>query len=116
VRRAQLEPLLGAQTWTATLYELAPGEATAAYHYAWCREEWALVLSGAPTLRHADGEDVLRASDIVRFPEGPIGAHRLLNDSSEEAVRLITFSTPTGPAAMRSRSSPLGWVARRSRF
>ncbi len=38
-RRVQLGPLLGTQTWTATLYELAPGEATAAYHYEWCREE-----------------------------------------------------------------------------
>ena len=52
---------LGAQTWTATLYELAPGDATGAYHYDWCREEWALVVSGAPTLRHADGQTGRRA-------------------------------------------------------
>src|SRR3954470_18398665 len=39
IRKATLGPRLGAQTWTATLYELAPGEATAAYHYEWCREE-----------------------------------------------------------------------------
>jgi uncharacterized cupin superfamily protein len=95
VPRAQLGSPLGARTWTAALYELAPGEATAAYHYEWCREEWALVLGGAPTLRHADGEDVLRSSDILCFPEGPAGAHRLLNDS-EDAVRVIVFSTPTG--------------------
>ena len=95
VRRARLGPLLGTQTWTATLYELAPGEATAAYHYEWCREEWALVLSGAPTLRHVDGEDVLGSGDIICFPEGPTGARRILNDS-EEAVRLIAFSTPAG--------------------
>jgi len=93
-RRVQLGPLLGAQTWTTMLYELAPGEATAAYHYEWCREEWALVLNGAPTLRHADGQDVLRAGDILCFPEGPTGAHRLLNDS-QKPVRLIVFSTPT---------------------
>ena len=28
-----LGPRLGAQTWTATLYDLAPGEATADYQY-----------------------------------------------------------------------------------
>jgi len=38
VRKSTLGPRLGAQTWTATLYELAPDEATAAYHYEWCRE------------------------------------------------------------------------------
>jgi uncharacterized cupin superfamily protein len=95
VRRAQLGALLGTQTWTPTLYELAPGEATGAYRYEWCREEWALVLSGASTLRHPDGEDVLASGDIVCFPEGPTGARRFLNES-EEAVRLVAFSTPAG--------------------
>jgi uncharacterized cupin superfamily protein len=92
--RATLGRRLGAQTWTATLYELAPGEATAAYHYEWCREEWALVVSGTPTLRHADGETMLSAGDICCFPQGPTGAHRLRNDS-EQPTRLIVFSTST---------------------
>ena len=92
VRKARLGPRLGAQTWTATLYELAPGEATAAYHYEWCREEWALVVSGAPTLRHADGQTMLSAGNVCCFPQGPTGAHRLRNDS-EEPARLIVFST-----------------------
>ena len=95
VRSTRLGPLLSAQTWAATLFELAPGDATAPYHYEWCREEWVLALSGAPTLRHPDGEDVLDPGDIVCFPEGPTGAHRLLNHS-KEAVRLIIFSTPHG--------------------
>jgi len=93
-RKATLGPRLGAQTWSATLYELAPGEATAAYHYEWCREEWALVVSGAPTLRHADGQTMLNAGDICCFPQRPTGAHRLRNDS-EESARLIVFSTST---------------------
>jgi uncharacterized cupin superfamily protein len=83
---------LGGRTWAATSYELAPGEYTAAYHYHWCREEWALVLAGSPTLRHADGETPLAAGDICCFPQGPAGAHRLGNDSDEPA-RLIVFST-----------------------
>jgi uncharacterized cupin superfamily protein len=87
-----LGPRLGARTWTATLYELAPGEATAAYHYEWCREEWALVVSGAPTLRHSDGQTRLSAGDICCFPQGPTGAHQLRNDS-EQPTRLTVFST-----------------------
>jgi uncharacterized cupin superfamily protein len=94
IRKASLGPRLGAQTWTATLYELASGQATAAYHYEWCREEWALVVSGAPTLRHADGQATLSAGDICCFPQGPTGAHRLCNDS-EGPARLIVFSTST---------------------
>ena len=94
VRGAQLGPLLGAQTWTATLHELGPGEPAAAYHYKWCREAWALVLGGAPTLRHADGQVALSPGDIVCFPQGPAGAHRLVNNT-DDVARLIVFSTDT---------------------
>lgn len=94
VRKAALARRLGARTWAATLYELALGEATAAYHYEWCREEWALVVDGAPTLRHAEGQTVLSAGDICCFPEGPTGAHQLRNERRQPA-RLVVFSTAT---------------------
>ena len=94
-RGMPLGPLLGAETWAATLYELAAGEAASRYHYEWCREQWALVLSGAPTLRHPDGEDVLRPGDTVCFPQGPTGAHQLRNDGDATA-RVVVFSTPAG--------------------
>lgn len=61
-------PRLDAQTWAATRFDLSQGDATGPYHYAWCREEWVLVLAGSPTLRHPDGEDELRAGDVVCFP------------------------------------------------
>ena len=92
VRKATLGPRLGAQTWAASLYELRPGEMTGPYHYEWCREEWALVVDGAPALRHADGQTPLSGGDICCFPEGPTGAHQLRNDS-EDMARMIVFST-----------------------
>jgi uncharacterized cupin superfamily protein len=92
--RGYLGARLGARTWEAVLYELAPGESTAPYHYEWCREEWALMLSGAATLRHPDGETTLTGGDITCFPQGPSGAHQLLN-TSESSARLIIFSTST---------------------
>jgi uncharacterized cupin superfamily protein len=94
IRKASLGPWLGAETWAATLYELGPGEATTAYHYTWCREEWALVISGAPTLRHADGQTMLSAGDICCFPQGPTGAHQLRNEH-QDVSRVIVFSTST---------------------
>jgi len=90
---------LHAQTWAPTLYELGPSEGTAPYHYDWCREHWALVLGGAPTLRHPGGQDVMAPGDIVCFPEGEAGAHQFLNHA-EEPARLMLCSTPLiGPSA-----------------
>jgi uncharacterized cupin superfamily protein len=96
-RKTELGPRLGAMALGATLFELDPAEGTAPYHYECGREEWVLVSSGTPTLRHPDGEDVLEAGDMVCFPEGPAGAHRLINRSGGLA-RLIMFSTMGLPA------------------
>jgi uncharacterized cupin superfamily protein len=97
IRSVQLGPLLGAVQLGATLCEVDPGEGTAPYHYEYGREEAVLILSGGPTLRHPDGEDRLEAGDLVCFPEGPTGAHRLLNRGNEPA-RLLFLSTTDLPA------------------
>jgi uncharacterized cupin superfamily protein len=94
-RDSELGLPLGGRTWVAAPHDLARGDATAPYHYSWCREEWTLVLDGTPTLRHPDGEDVLNAGELTCFSEGPAGAHQFVN-RGEDAARLITFSTPVG--------------------
>jgi uncharacterized cupin superfamily protein len=90
-------PLLGADRLDATVIDLAPGEGGKPYRYVYGREAWLLVLSGTPSLRHPHGEDLLRPSDLVCLPEGPAGAHRLLN-RSESAVRALQLSTTGLPA------------------
>ena len=77
--------------------DLDPGEGSEPYHYVYGREEWLLVLAGAPTLRHPQGEDQLEAGDLVCLPEGPAGAHRLLN-RGESVVRALFLSTTGLPA------------------
>jgi uncharacterized cupin superfamily protein len=94
-RGMRLGPVVGAQTFAANLLELAPGDAAAAYRYEWCREEWVLVLSGAPTLRHPGGENVLQPGDLLGFPQGPTGARQFINHSHDMA-RVVVFSTPAG--------------------
>jgi uncharacterized cupin superfamily protein len=89
------EAPLGGRTWSAARYELAPGEAAGPYHYEWCRENWALVLGGTPTLRHAEGETGLRAGDVCCFPQGPAGAHRLSN-AGQEPAEVVVFTSPIG--------------------
>jgi uncharacterized cupin superfamily protein len=96
-RAAMLGPALGAERLGATVLELDPGEGSAPYHYEYGREEWVLVLAGTPTLRHPAGEDELEAGDLVCFPEGPAGAHRLVNHG-DRVVRLVFFSTKGLPA------------------
>ena len=95
-RRARLGGALNAEMLGATLYELDPSEGTAPYHYEQGREEWLLVLAGRPTLRHPGGEDTLEPGDLVCFPEGPDGAHRVVNRGAD-ASRVLILSTQEVP-------------------
>jgi uncharacterized cupin superfamily protein len=95
----KLAPLLGAGPLLgATVYELAPGERNAPYHYEIGNEECLLVLTGTPTIRHPDGRDQLAVGDLVTFADGESGAHQLINESSEP-VRVLFFSTMHRPSA-----------------
>jgi uncharacterized cupin superfamily protein len=96
-RAANLGPLLGADRLDATVVDLDPGEGSEPYRYVYGREEWLLVLAGTPALRHPHGEDRLEAGDLVCLPEGPAGAHRLLN-RGESVVRALLLSTTGLPA------------------
>jgi uncharacterized cupin superfamily protein len=84
-------PELGAVNTGASGYLLPPGQAICPYHYEYGEEEWLLVLSGTPTLRHPDGTATLQPLDLVHFPEGPEGAHMVRNETDEE-VRVLMFS------------------------
>ncbi len=95
---AKLGKLLGAKESGISVYELPPGQAVCPYHYECGEEEWLLVLSGRPTVRHPDGEDVLDPWDVVCFPRGPEGAHGVRNET-EETVRVLMFSTVVLPTA-----------------
>ena len=79
VGHSRFGPQIGATAMGATVYELQEGQSICPYHYEYGCEEWAIVLRGRPTLRHPDGEDVLEPGDVVCFPEGPEGAHKLTN-------------------------------------
>ena len=49
------------------------------------------------TVRHPDGEDELEAGDLVCFPGGPDGAHKLTN-SGDGTARMLIVSTNNLPA------------------
>lgn len=95
---ARLGEALGAKESGATVFELAPGQAVCPYHYEVSEEEWLLVLAGNPTLRHPEGSERLSPWDVACFPRGPEGAHKIANETAENA-RVLMFSTVATPAA-----------------
>jgi uncharacterized cupin superfamily protein len=97
-RMFRFGPLLEAKQMGTSVYELPPGEAICPYHYEYAEEEWLIVLSGRPSVRHPDGTDELEPWDVVLFGTGPEGAHQVRNDSDEPA-RVLMFSTVMTPAA-----------------
>lgn len=90
-------PQLGAKETGASLYEVPSGQSVCPYHYEWAEEEWLLVLAGEPTLRDPQGEHELRPGDLVFFPIGPEGAHKVTNRTGA-TVRVLMFSTVRHPA------------------
>ena len=88
----RLGATLGAARTGLSIYELPPGQAISPYHYEEPEEEWLLVVSGMPTLRHPGGEEVLEPWDLVFFPPGPDGAH-LVRNNTDSTVRVAMFSS-----------------------
>ena len=82
----------------ASLWELPPGQSVCPYHYELGEEEWLLVLEGRPTLRTPDGEERLEPFDMVFFPTGPEGAHKVTNET-DSRVRVVMWSEVVFPTA-----------------
>ncbi len=87
---------LGSEELSLNLFEIPPGKSLCPYHYEYV-EEWLLVLDGVVTVRVPEGEEQLRRGDLVRFPSGPDGAHKVANQGQEPA-RLIMFSSTREPS------------------
>ena len=119
---ASIAPVIGGAMLAGKVYELPPGQSNTAYHYELSDEEWLIVLRGRPSVRHPAGEQELVPGDVVCFPTGPAGAHKVTN-RSEETARLAIVSTQRLPAVVvYPDSDKVGvytggdgeeWVARR---
>jgi uncharacterized cupin superfamily protein len=78
------------------IYDLEPGASSSPYHYEY-EEEWLLVVDGIVVVRTPDGERALARGEIVCFPVGPAGAHKVMN-RSEAPARTLMFSRARLPA------------------
>jgi uncharacterized cupin superfamily protein len=94
--RIEVAQALGSAETAMYVYDLAPGEASSPYHYEYA-EEWLLVVDGTVAVRTPDGEHTLSRGDLVRFPAGAEGAHKVMNRSDAPA-RTLLFSSARVPA------------------
>lgn len=109
----KLAPRLGGERIACNVFDLPQGAILCPYHYEYGQEEWLVVLTGTPTVRHPEGEDVLAAGDVVCFGEGPESAHQVRNDAAAPS-RLIIFNNAVEPnVAVYPDSDKIGvWPGR----
>jgi uncharacterized cupin superfamily protein len=94
--RIDIARALGSAETLMYIYDLSPGQVQSPYHYEY-NEEWLLVVEGSIVLRGADDEHTLDRGDLVCFPAGPTGAHKIMN-RSESPARTLMFSSSRVPA------------------
>jgi uncharacterized cupin superfamily protein len=94
--RIDVSGTVGSEATLMYIYDLAPGGSSSPYHYEY-EEEWLLVLDGSLVVRGPDGEQTLEHGDLVCFPAGPAGAHKVMN-RGESPARMMMFSSSRVPA------------------
>ena len=96
--RIDVAGAVGSSAILMFVYDLAPGQGSCPYHFEYA-EEWLLVVDGSVVVRAPDGEHTLEQGDIVCFPAGPAGAHKVMN-RSDSSARTLMFSSSRSPAVV----------------
>jgi uncharacterized cupin superfamily protein len=95
-RGAELGRRAEAERIGASLYELEPGNSICPYHWHAANEELCVVIAGVPMLRTPDGERELAPGEVVAFPAGEAGAHKIAG-SGDGPARILMVSEMNGP-------------------
>ena len=94
--RVDVARAVGSTAMLMFIYDLAPGASSSPYHYEY-DEEWLLIVDGSVVVRTPEGEHTLGPGDLVCFPPGAAGAHKVMNRGNEPA-RTLMFSSSRAPA------------------
>jgi uncharacterized cupin superfamily protein len=94
--RARLGRQSGSERLGMSLYELQPGFSRSARHFHYANEELLIVLSGHPLLITSNEERELAEGEVVAFPRGERGTHRVVNPG-DRPVRFLLFSEMRAP-------------------
>ena len=91
-----------------SIYEVPPGKAAYPYHYHLKDEETFYILRGEGLLRTPEGEQPVRAGDLIFFPAGSEGAHKLVNTGTETLTYIDFDVTHDLDAAVYPDSGKIG--------
>ena len=105
--RIDVARVLGSAATAMYIYDLSPGQSACPYHYEY-EEEWLLVVDGEIVLRMPDGERVLERGDLVCFPPGAAGAHKVTNRSDAPARTLMVSSSRVPAVSVYPDSGKIG--------
>jgi len=108
-RRSRIARQTGGEKLGASLFELTPGSSSFPLHVHHANEELLVVLAGTPTLRTLEGERELAPGEVVSFPTGRRGAHRVDN-RSDAPVRFLIVSTMISPEVNEYPDSDKIWA------
>ena len=89
--RRNFVPRGQAEGTLVTVYEVPPQKAAYPYHYHLKDEETYYILSGEGLLKTPEGEKRVSAGELLFFPAGSEGAHKLTNTSLTEMLVYIDF-------------------------
>jgi uncharacterized cupin superfamily protein len=106
-RAEEIGFMLGATKLGYWLGVLPPGSAFCPLHWHTREEELFVVWEGHPTLRGPRGDVRLRRGDVVAFPTGPRGAHKLLNETGEPCSVLMISNADPGDVCFYPDSDKL---------
>jgi len=87
---------VGGKDLIVRLFELPPGQRLCPYHYEYV-EEWLIVMVGEVKVRTPSGVETVAAGEVMCFPVGAEGAHKVYNDAAQPA-RIVMFSQDATPA------------------
>ena len=91
--RRKFVPFGSANHTHVCVYEIPPLKSAYPYHYHYKTEETFYILSGEGILRTPEGEKNVCAGELIFFPAGENGAHKLTNTSQTEKLVYIDFDS-----------------------
>lgn len=80
-----------AKNTVVSVYEIPPKKSAYPYHFHHCNEETFYILSGQGILKTPEGERTVSPGELLFFPAGPEGAHKLTNSSETENLVYLDF-------------------------
>lgn len=108
-QRAKIGSQAGAEKLGASVFDLKPGAASFPLHAHFANEELLMVLSGTPTLLTKEGEREIQTGEVVSFPAGEVGAHRIENRTSS-SLQFLIVSTMRSPEINAMLEDGTYWI------